>query len=117
MQLPVPFTPQKLTPERTMIHMTLPEPIHLVRDGRAIGHHADALDDRGRALPDRVWGWDMPVLADFNGLDGLDKARAWAHRILAEDARVDRVAIRESVGTTPRGGPWRPGAHVEYINR
>lgn len=54
------------------------------------GYHAEARDVRGQGLPDRIWGWELPVLGDF---DTLDAAREWAAQIFSTDGRVTSVVI------------------------
>jgi len=105
------------------------------------GHHALAVDAAGRSLPDKVWGWEMPVLADFSpctyaledkphpgcltrrsvpvwddSIDTLAQARAWAAKVMAADSRVAAVEIRESVQEYD-GTPWKEGKSVETIKR
>lgn len=79
----------------------------------AVAYHADALDQQGRLLPDRVWGWEMPVLVDR---ETLDEAREWARRTLANDERAAAVVIRESIQQNA-GGSWLAGRSVERIDR
>lgn len=80
-----------------------------------IGVHADALDARGWAVPERlVSDWD--VYADFNGPDALVKAVDWAERVLATDERVASVSIRESY-QEHEGGYWKAGRGLQRIHR
>jgi hypothetical protein len=94
-----------------------------------IGHHAEALDAKGRLLPDKIWGWEMPVLADFPSMlyidgefvrddstDGLDQAREWAAKVFAADSRVAAVSIRQSIQEYD-GCSWKAGRHVETVSR
>lgn len=60
-----------------------------------VGYNAIALDAKGHGIPDKIWGWEMPVLADFNPrafnpktvrhdgepVDALADARKWAAKI------------------------------------
>lgn len=79
-----------------------------------ISYHASARDARGAYLPDRVWGWDMPIYGDFYD---LAKAEQWAEELLTGgDVRIDHVAIRESVQEHP-GQSWRAGRHVTTVSR
>jgi hypothetical protein len=105
------------------------------------GHHADALDANGRSLPDKIWRWEMPVLADFSpcryvledkprpgclarrtvpvwddSIDTLAQAREWAAKIMASDDRVASVYIRESVQEY-EGCPWKEGRYIETVER
>ena len=49
-----------------------------------IGHHASARDRDGRYLPDRIWGWDMPVVADFPGKHWDEAAQDWTADLIEE---------------------------------
>jgi hypothetical protein len=80
---------------------------------RKVSFHAEAHDDRGRGLPDLIWGWEMPVLAD---LPSIEAARDWATQVMDKDNRVASVSIRESVQRYP-GLPWTSGRHLETIRR
>lgn len=79
----------------------------------AIGYHAEPLDARGRSLPDKVWGWDMPLYADFSDLQA---AREYATRVFEDDERVASVHIRQSVQDF-QGCSWKVGRGVETITR
>lgn len=76
------------------------------------GFHADGLDARGHNLPDRTWGWDMPILGDFAT---LEEARAWAARIFLTDARVMVVVITAMISKPY--GTWKYAGTVERIER
>lgn len=76
------------------------------------GFHAEAKDSRGWNLPDRIWGWDMPVLGDF---DDLASAQAWAARQFVTDSRVEQVEIVRHEAKPY--GAWRYAGHVETIDR
>jgi hypothetical protein len=67
-------------------------------------------------LPDRIWGWEMPVLGEFTT---LNQARSWARRILPEDVRAEKIHIRESVAVDPvmHGYGWEPRHYIETITR
>lgn len=101
------------------------------------GHHAVAYAASGRSLPDKIWGWDMPVLADFPGRcagnrcgaadcrcdcpwpadNGLSQAQEWGRQVIADDSRVATVAIIESVQDY-EGCSWRvTGRTADTIRR
>lgn len=82
-------------------------------NGRKVEYHAEALDDRGRTLPDRVWGWEMPVLADVKTVEA---AREWARELFERDDRAARVTVRETYQEW-YGGVWKSGRHVETVVR
>lgn len=105
-----------------------------------IGHHAVAYDANGRSLPDKVWGWEMPVLGDFSpctyttrppqgnelaehlvpvwddSIDTLAQAREWAAKVIEADDRVASVVIQESVQEYD-GCSWKVGRCVDTITR
>jgi hypothetical protein len=89
-----------------------------------IGHHASAHDRNGQALPDKIWGWDMPVVADFPSAsadpwpadNGLTQAREWAREILASDERAASVSLRQSIQASLHES-WKEGPSVEAVER
>jgi hypothetical protein len=94
-----------------------------------VGYHAIALDAKGHSIPDKIWGWEMPVLADFNPrafnpttvrhdgepVDALADAREWAAKIFESDSRVASVWIRESIQDIDFVSSWREGKGVDTI--
>lgn len=87
----------------------IPEPKYDVQ------YHAQAVSADGAYLPDVIWGWEMPVLADCTT---IEDAREWAAGVFASDQRVARVTINELLRERAfRPGGWWHGRHIETIAR